>query len=311
MGLAAVPATTGAKTAKTASNPLALWSGSIHATATNRVTSQLAPGNGVSRRLAKTASLGPYTSLRKNGCLSCHTSHNSAKVLLRASDDQSCLTCHNGGTNVAPAAPNIYAEMTAPKISHAVAAVSANNSHSAHESELLNHNRHANCVDCHNPHGTKQVGLTFPAPPLIRPSQNGVDGISATDGKSVLSPAVNQYENCLRCHGTSTGKTTNASFGYLQNWAIASPDPLNIIPEFSLTSTSSHPVMHDRSSPYPQPSLRPNMIDLDGARPDATWASAFSAPIATTVTTIGSSAAPDRMVLMARSIRTFSSAATI
>jgi predicted CXXCH cytochrome family protein len=267
MGLAAAaPAVSGAKVAKTASNPLALWRESIHATANNRVATQLPPGNLVSRRMAKAASLGPYTSLRKNGCLSCHSTHNSAKVLLRASDDQACLSCHNGGTNVAPAAPNIYAEMTAPKIGHTVAASSANNSHSAHEANLLNHNRHASCVDCHNPHGTRQVGLTFPAPPMIRPSQNGVDGISATDGKSLVSPAINQYENCLRCHGTSTGKTTQAAFGYLQNWAVSSPDPLNIIPEFSLTAPSSHPVMHDRSSPFPQPSLRANMIDLDGAR---------------------------------------------
>jgi len=267
MGLAAAPVGGAAKTAAVAKNPLAFWTGSIHANATNRVTSQVSPGSGMSRRMIKASSLGPYTSLRKNGCLSCHSSHNSAKVLLRAADDQSCLTCHNGGTNVMPAAPNIYAEMTAPKISHVVASTSGNNTHSAHESDLLNHNRHANCVDCHNPHGTKQVGLTFPMPPAIRPSQNGVDGISATDGRSSVSPAVNQYENCLRCHGTSTGKTSQTAFGYLQSWVVASADPLNIIPEFSLTATSSHPVMHDRSSPFPQPSLRPNMIDLDGARP--------------------------------------------
>ena len=266
MGLNQVSATAGAKTASGAKNPLAFWTTSIHANATNRVASQIAPGAGLSRRMSKAASLGPYTSLRKNGCLSCHTSHNSSKQLLRATDDQACLNCHNGGTNVVPAAANIYAEMTAPKISHTVAASSANNSHSAQESELLNHNRHANCVDCHNPHGTKQVGMTFPAAPAIRASQNGVEGISATDGRSIVSPAVNQYENCLRCHGTSTGKTTNAAFGYLENWSVAASDPLNILPEFNLTATSSHPVMHDRSSPFPQPSLRPNMIDLDGAR---------------------------------------------
>ncbi len=234
MGLSAAPAVSGAKVAKTASNPLALWRESIHATASNRVASQLPPGSLVSRKMAKAASLGPYTSLRNNGCLSCHSTHNSAKVLLRASDDQACLSCHNGGTNVAPAAPNIYAEMAAPKISHAVAASSANNSHSAHEPDLLNHNRHANCVDCHNPHGTRQVGLTFPAPPMIRPSQNGVDGISATDGKTVVSPAINQYENCLRCHGTSTGKTDPGRISdTCRSGRWLRRDPLNLIPQFA------------------------------------------------------------------------------
>ena len=254
----------------TQTNPLALWSSSIHATANNRVASLVPSGSfsAIAQRMNKMATLGPYTSLRQNGCLSCHASHNSAsKVLLRGTDDQACLNCHNGGTNVSPPAPNIYAEMSSPKISHSTATTAANNSHSPHESSLLEHNRHANCVDCHNPHATKQVGLGFPAPPLIRPSQNGVDGISATDGRSTVSPATNQYENCLRCHGTSTGKTTNpAVFGYLQGWVVSASDPLNIIPQFNTTSSSSHPVMHDRNSPFPQPSLRPNMLDLDGTR---------------------------------------------
>src|SRR5581483_12206298 len=43
--------------------------------------------------------------------------------------------------------------------------------------------------------------------------------------------------------------------------------PLNVIPEFSLSATSSHPVTHDRTSPLSQPSLRPNMMNLDGVTP--------------------------------------------
>ena len=253
-------------------NPLAEWRDSIHATAQNRVASQISPDiNGLfSKRMTRVAALGPYTTLRKNGCLSCHATHNSAtRALLRGPDDQTCLACHSGGTTVSPPAPNIAAEMASPKISHVGAVAAAgNNAHAANESELLNHNRHAACADCHNPHGTKQVGLSFPAPPLIRASQLGVDGLSATDGRSVVSPAANQYENCLRCHGTSTGKTSSALvYGYLPNWLVSAPDPLDVIPQFSLSATSSHPVMHDRKSPFPQPSLRTNMLDLDGTRP--------------------------------------------
>ena len=80
---------------------------------------------------------------------------------------------------------------------------------------MLNNNRHATCVDCHNPHGSMQASL-LGAPPLLRASQNGVTGISAADGVTVLNRALNQYENCLRCHGTSSGKVANtAKFGYL------------------------------------------------------------------------------------------------
>jgi len=105
---------------------------------------------------------------------------------------------------------------------------------------------------------------SFAAPPAIRSSQGQVMGISSTDGKTVVNPASNQYENCLRCHGTSTGKLAKAIYGYLPVWAVAANDPLNIIPQFALVATSSHPVFHDSNSPYPQPSLRANMLNFDG-----------------------------------------------
>ncbi|HLV87735.1 MAG TPA: cytochrome c3 family protein [Candidatus Sulfotelmatobacter sp.] len=269
MGMAVSAAVSTKSATATQINPLSQWRASIHATASNRVVSvPVLAGDAAVRRVSKAATLGPYTSLRRNGCLSCHQSHNSSKALLRATDDQDCLVCHNGGTNVSPPAPDILAEMSLPKITHTgtTTSANANTAHSAREAEILNHNRHANCVDCHNPHATRSVGENFAPAPGIRPSQSGVIGISATDGRSVVYPANNQYENCLRCHGASQGKQNPVAFGYLPIRLVSAPDPLNILPEFALTSTSSHPVMHDRSSPYPQPSLRTNMLDLDGVR---------------------------------------------
>ena len=143
---------------------------------------------------------------------------------------------------------------------------SGTNTHDRTESEVLNNNRHATCVDCHNPHASSPVS-SFAAPPAIRPSQNSVVGISASDSLTVLKPAINQYENCLRCHGASVGKTTDKKYGYLPVWAASAGDPLNIIPQFAATSSSSHPVTHDRSSALPQPSLRAQMLNLDGTTP--------------------------------------------
>ena len=57
----------------------------------------------------------------------------------------------------------------------------------------------------------------------------------------MVNPAINQYENCLRCHGTSTGKRATVNFGYLPVRLVAASDPLNIIPEFGSFATSSHP----------------------------------------------------------------------
>jgi len=241
------------RTVNNLSNYLAGWTNSIHATAGNKTTNQ----NGVN--------VGAYSTVALNACAACHIEHNApgAARLLRGKNENDCSACHGATTNMSPAALNVYAEFA--KAAHPFS--TAAGSHDAAEAALLNQNRHATCVDCHNPHSSLQVTAFLP-PPTIRPSQNGVEGISATDGITVLNPAVNQFENCLRCHGTSTGKTTMpATFGYLPVWAVAYGDPLNVIPQFAQLATSSHPVTHDRSSPYPQPSLRAYMMNEDGATP--------------------------------------------
>jgi len=229
-------------------NPLAGWSTSIHNTATNKLT--------------PLANVGSYPSVMQSACIGCHAPHNAPGArLLRGINEQDCIACHNGGSNITPAPPSIFAEYATPKVGHPIPA--SNNPHDAAEAILLNNNRHSTCVDCHNAHASNPV-KTFPPPPLIRASQSGVAGISATDGVSVVQPAVNQYENCFRCHGTSSGKVANTIYGYLPVRAVAAGDPLNLIPQFSINAASSHPVSHLRNSPLPQPSLLPNMMNLDG-----------------------------------------------
>jgi predicted CXXCH cytochrome family protein len=249
-------------------NPLAGWTTSVHANATNKVSPQivLATDAAITTRIVhnqRAASLGSYRTVALNGCESCHSQHNAAgqKSLLRGVDDLTCLNCHNGSANLSPATSNILAEMVAPKYGHAFSM--GNTPHLATEPVLVNQNSHVTCADCHNPHTAGKVAQ-FPAAPGIRISQNLVQGISASDGKSVVSPAVNQYENCLRCHGTSTGKKTSVNMGYMPTRLVAASDTMNVIPEFSSTATSSHPVFFDRRSMFPQPSLRANLLNLDG-----------------------------------------------
>ena len=234
-------------------NPLAQWSINIHATAANKVA------------------VGNYGTVALDACTSCHASHEAGGParLLRGLNEQDCITCHGGGTNMSPAAPNIFAEFA--KVGHPFPA--STNTHDAAEgfqsssgappAVLLNNNRHATCVDCHNSHSSMQV-TTFAVPPGVRGSQNGVAGISVTDGTTVVNPSVNQYENCFRCHGTSAGKSVNSVFGYFPMRAVAAGDPLNVILEFSLTSTSSHPVTHISNSALSQPSLLTNILNQDG-----------------------------------------------
>ncbi|MDR3739279.1 MAG: cytochrome c3 family protein [Terracidiphilus sp.] len=240
-----------ARTSNAQVNPLADWTTSIHALSTAKLSAQAGVGN--------------YTTVGADACIACHAPHNagSSTRLLRGQNEQDCIACHNGGSNVSPLATytNVFSEYSSPKIGHPIP--NSSNPHDASEAALLNNNRHATCVDCHNAHGSQQVGV-FPDPPLIRISQKNIAGINASDGTSVLAPAVNQYENCLRCHGTSSGKQILASFGYFPIRAVSTGDPLNLIPQFASTATSSHPVMHPRSSALPQPSLRSYMLNLDG-----------------------------------------------
>ena len=237
-------------------NPLSSWPGSIHQSSVSKVSTA--------------AHVGPYVTIAQNSCTSCHAEHSAngpARLLRQATPPapgvdaatQDCITCHNGGNYVSPAAPNVMAEFA--KIGHPLP--SGNNNHDAAEPGVLVNNRHATCVDCHNAHGSNQV-TTFGAPPTIRVSQSGVQGISALDGTTVLTPAVNQYENCLRCHGNGPGKQRLVQFGYAPQRLVSLPDALNVMYEFSATSSSSHPVTHDRSSAYSQPSLLANMLTLTG-----------------------------------------------
>lgn len=236
-------------------NPIALWTTGIHANAANMVN--------------PSAGLGGYTTVAEFACNSCHVPHSAggAVGLLRATAESDCILCHNGGTNLSPPAPNVFAEFAKPG-AHPFS--TSNGTHAVTEDVLLNQNRHATCADCHNSHSANQV-VNFPLPPGVRASQNGIAGISSSDGITIVKPAVNQFENCLRCHGNSTGKATNpAVFGYLPARVVTAADPLNVVPEFSVTASSSHPVFHDRTSPLPQPSLLTNMLNLDGTPGRAT-----------------------------------------
>jgi predicted CXXCH cytochrome family protein len=230
-------------------NPLADWPTSAHALVQNKISPQ--------------ANVGSYTTVGQDACVACHAPHNAQGParLLRGSNEQDCIACHNGGANISPAPPSVFSEYAAPKVGHPFPTTT--NPHDAAESTLLNNNRHATCIDCHNGHGSAQVGI-FPPPPVVRVSQRDATGISATDGMSFVAPVVNQYENCFRCHGSSSGKAVRPIYGYLPVRAASAGDPLNIIPQFSTTTSSSHPVTHVSNSSLPQPSLLSTMLNLDG-----------------------------------------------
>lgn len=242
-------------------NAFTQWRQSIHATAAHKVSKN-----------AK--DIGPYSVVSQNACMSCHTSHNApgGPALLQGpkpaipnmdAASQDCVDCHNGGSNLSPAIANIYAEFSKAS-GHPFP--TGKNVHSSQESVVLNNDRHATCVDCHNPHAARQTG-SF-ASTTIRESQNGALGVSGSDGVTEVNPAVDQYETCLRCHGTSVGKQVLPVYGYAPLRTSSGGDALNVIAQFGVSARSSHPVMQENKSALPQPSLRKFMLNLDGSTPD-------------------------------------------
>ena len=239
-------------------NLLSGYPSSIHAVATNQVV--------------QAANVGPYLTVAVNSCVSCHAEHNAggpARLLRPATpatpsvdaSTQDCISCHGGPGNVSPALLNVYAEF-GKTAGHLLPA--GTNLHDEAETAVLNNNRHATCVDCHNPHATNPT-TTFSAPPGVRPPETSVTGVSASDGTTAVTPSVNEYEICFRCHGTSTGKQVlPLKYGYLPTRLVFVGDQLNVVSQFSATATSSHPVTHTSNSPLPQPSLRTNMLNQNG-----------------------------------------------
>ncbi len=256
-------------------NPLNGWYQSIHATSTAAVQNL------------------PYPTLATNACFSCHTDHNAAGPawLQRGSGDQVCLNCHSGTSSATANAntlagraarmmPNVVASPKVnallnvaseyAKVGHPIATTSVlpvkPGAKAQTRAVVANNPTLTGCVNCHDPHAMQSgTNAASPAAPMVRATQRGVDGISEKDGMTVVRPAKYQFETCLRCHGPRPGKAPDvAKYGYIPARLDVASDPRNIIPQFSPTAASSHPVTHPRSSAFSQPSLLANMWNLNG-----------------------------------------------
>lgn len=242
----------GARTVGGITNSLTAWPNSAHALSTVAV--------------APKAQLGGYTTVNEFACSNCHRSHNALGMgLLRKNPDspayvdetsQACFTCHDGSDNLNQPLLNVTGAFNGQQ-GHPFA--DTGNSHTMGEPVVLDRNRHTSCADCHNAHAA-QPTTSFPATPDLRSSQIGVAGVTM-DG-AVVTTATYQYENCLRCHGTSQNKQSLPVYGYMPARALFSGDTLNVSLQFAHGATSSHPVMRDARN-LAHPSLHKSMWNLD------------------------------------------------
>ena len=216
-----------------------------------------------------------YTGVKNNGCESCHRPHapQVAQRLVKQTEENVCFQCHDGTVS----GRNIKAEFLSKTYKHPVlltpsshdAAEDTNSSAHPLPEASVGQSRHAECMDCHNPHRATTASAL---PPLVSGALLGVKGQSA--GNTSLPQAANEYEICFKCHGDSANKpqaldTGTAGIGYGRNpqrqYDAGNLNAYNTRAEFTLSS-SFHPVTRARNlSTVDVPSLRPNVISPSGS----------------------------------------------
>ncbi|MBI5647452.1 MAG: hypothetical protein HY962_11015 [Ignavibacteriae bacterium] len=197
------------------------WSGSlvIHRTSTQTYT----PAG------------GSATTIGEWACRSCHKSHGagSGPYILRFAEEATCLqsACHGSS---APASTKNIAGQYSKTYKHPTSSVSGAHKNEAPQESASNlgSSRHAECWDCHNMHtaeGTVHTGATRDIAGTGGSGVlKGVWGVEPTFGTlpttmtnnsntwtpvtayTVVSPAVKEYQICLKCHsGYASGSQRN------------------------------------------------------------------------------------------------------
>ncbi|MEK7330628.1 MAG: cytochrome c3 family protein, partial [Candidatus Eisenbacteria bacterium] len=171
---------------------------------------------------------GPYPPARSEAdaarkCLNCHDPHgweDGAGVIPRltlAREEALCLACHDG----APAAANIRADITKP---FAHPSTTLGGRHTGPTESLSSdfaispiNRRHAECVDCHDPHVARHDAGLPPAPPAASKTLLGVSRVAVVNGAAGSAPSyrfiagadtvsapVAEYQLCFKCHSSWT-----------------------------------------------------------------------------------------------------------
>ena len=179
--------------------------------------------------------------------------------LLRGLNEGTCIACHSGGSNVSPAAPDVFTEFK--KKGHPFPA--GQNTHDASEAVLLNSNRHSTCADCHDSHASA-AGEHL---------QRSADG----SGFAKSDPGHQRDRRNYRPHPGSQSVRELPALPW-DEFRQAIQSGLRIpagarrlrssqrLDSVRSTAKSAHPVMRPKgSSGAPQPSLLPTMLDLSGS----------------------------------------------
>ncbi|HEX7076858.1 MAG TPA: cytochrome c3 family protein [Candidatus Eisenbacteria bacterium] len=156
-------------------------------------------------------------------CVNCHDAHGwqdgqgDIPGLAVAREEQLCLACHSGS----PASTNVGADYV-KAFRHPTTTISGIHT-GPEESSPTDfgaapaNRRHAECVDCHNPHVATHDPSTPPPDDNLSRVNYGVSRVRVTNGgagspptftfvaaSDTLSPPLAEYELCFKCHSSWT-----------------------------------------------------------------------------------------------------------
>jgi predicted CXXCH cytochrome family protein len=200
-----------------------------------------------------------------SSCAGCHRAHSSGGLALRKTwpEETLCFSCHGAGgpgTDV-EAAFTGTTNTTTRFFKHDVSAT--NGVHRLGEmegSDFGGVNRHVECEDCHDPHGSARGTTTAPMLQREMSQTPGVDPMwivpGAPAGYTWLAEAEREYQVCFKCHSSFTELPTYVPDGWDGSSYVADglrkltytgsaqvPDHRDLALEFNPYNDSFHPVV--------------------------------------------------------------------
>ena len=162
-------------------------------------------------------------------CLNCHDAHGWTDAtglvpfLGFAREENLCLTCHDGspGSDVRI---DLLKGFAHPTTMYSDRHSGPDETQPSDYAVAPTNRRHAECVDCHNPHVARNDGIAPPPAPnaskrLLATSRvvvlNGAAGTAPAytfvPGSDTLTAPVAEYQLCFKCHSSWTTQPTGQS----------------------------------------------------------------------------------------------------